>query len=70
MGMGETLVYGDATRLVPGRAMSYRLDAGGKPRLLRLNYSNYGATSLHSTPRDLAKWAGELDASQRSSAPT
>lgn len=60
LGMSETLVYGDAARLLPDRAMSYRLNAGGEVRLARLNYSNYGATSLQSTPRDLAKWAGEL----------
>jgi hypothetical protein len=29
-------------------------------RLARLNYSNYGATSLNTTPRDLAKWTREL----------
>ncbi|HEX4182627.1 MAG TPA: serine hydrolase domain-containing protein [Caulobacteraceae bacterium] len=60
LGMSETLVYGDASRLLPGRAMSYRLDREGEVRLVRLNYSNYGATSLHSTPHDLAKWAHEL----------
>jgi CubicO group peptidase (beta-lactamase class C family) len=60
VGMRETLVYGDATRLLPDRAMSYRLGAEGDVRLARLNYSNYGATSLHSTARDLARWAREL----------
>jgi CubicO group peptidase (beta-lactamase class C family) len=60
LGMGETLVYGDAARLLPDRAMSYRLNARGEVRLARLNYSNYGATSLTTTPRDLAKWAHEL----------
>ena len=60
LGMRETLVYGDASRLLAGRAMSYRLGADGDVRLARLNYSNYGATSLHTTPRDLARWADEL----------
>jgi CubicO group peptidase (beta-lactamase class C family) len=60
LGMSETLVYGDAARLLPDRAMSYRFNARREVRLARLNYSNYGATSLQSTPRDLAKWAGEL----------
>jgi CubicO group peptidase (beta-lactamase class C family) len=60
LGMRETLVYGDAARLLPDRAMSYRFNARGEVRLARLNYSNYGATSLHTTARDLAKWACEL----------
>jgi CubicO group peptidase (beta-lactamase class C family) len=60
LGMRETLVYGDASRLLPGRAMSYRLDPRGEVRLARLNYSNYGATSLATTPRDLATWSREL----------
>jgi CubicO group peptidase (beta-lactamase class C family) len=60
LGMRDTLVYGDAARLLPGRAMSYQFNSRGEVRLARLNYSNYGATSLHSTTRDLAKWAHEL----------
>jgi CubicO group peptidase (beta-lactamase class C family) len=60
LGMRETLVYGDASRLLPDRAMSYRLNAKREVRLARLNYSNYGATSLHTTARDLATWAREL----------
>ena len=60
LGMRDTLVYGDASRLLADRAMSYRLDADGTVRLARLNYSNYGATSLNTTPRDLAKWTREL----------
>lgn len=60
MGMNDTLVYGDATELVPGRAVSYALAADGTPRLARLNFSNYGATSLHTTAADLAKWSREL----------
>ena len=60
LGMRDTLVYGDASQLLQGRAMSYRLDDDGTVRLARLNYSNYGATSLNTTPRDLAKWTREL----------
>ena len=58
--MRDTLVYGDASQLLRDRAMSYRLDADGTVRLARLNYSNYGATSLNTTARDLAKWTREL----------
>jgi CubicO group peptidase (beta-lactamase class C family) len=58
LGMTDTFVYDDAGEIVRNRAMSYT--AGATPRLSRLNYNNYGATSLHSTPRDLAKWAQEL----------
>jgi CubicO group peptidase (beta-lactamase class C family) len=60
LGMRDTLVYGDASQLLRERAMSYRFDADGTVRLARLNYSNYGATSLNTTPRDLAKWTREL----------
>ncbi len=60
LGMRQTLVYGDASQLLRDRAMSYRLDAEGTVRLARLNYSNYGATSLNTTARDLAKWTREL----------
>jgi CubicO group peptidase (beta-lactamase class C family) len=60
LGMTETLVYSDATRLLRGRAMSYRVTPSGEVRLVRLNYANYGATSLNTTPRDLAKWTREL----------
>jgi CubicO group peptidase (beta-lactamase class C family) len=60
LGMADTLVYDNATELVPNRAMSYTLQSDGKVRLVRLNYNNYGATSLHTTPRDLAKWGQEL----------
>ena len=60
LGMTETLVYGDAAHVLPGRAMSYRFNRNGEVRQARLNYSNYGATSLQSTTRDLAKWAQEL----------
>lgn len=60
LGMNDTLVYADAAELVPGRAVSYSLAADGTPRLARLNYSNYGATSLHTTAADLAKWSREL----------
>jgi CubicO group peptidase (beta-lactamase class C family) len=60
LGMRDTLVYGDASRLLRDRAMSYRLEDDGTVRLARLNYSNYGATSLNTTPRDLANWTREL----------
>jgi CubicO group peptidase (beta-lactamase class C family) len=60
LGMTDTLVYDNAAELMPGRAMSYVLGADGKPRLARLNYNNYGATSLHTTARDLAKWSAEM----------
>lgn len=60
LGMAETLVYDDASELVPHRAMSYGVGPGGKVRLVRLNYHNYGATSLHTTARDLTTWAREL----------
>lgn len=60
LGMTDTFVYDNASELVPNRAMSYGVGPDGKVRLIRLNYDNYGATSLHTTARDLAKWGQEL----------
>jgi CubicO group peptidase (beta-lactamase class C family) len=60
LGMADTLIYDDASEVLPNRAMSYVLGLDGKPRLSRLNYANYGATSLTTTARDLAKWSHEL----------
>jgi CubicO group peptidase (beta-lactamase class C family) len=60
LGMRDTQVYGDASRMLPDRAMSYWIDTKDRVRLARLNYSNYGATSVHTTARDLATWAREL----------
>jgi CubicO group peptidase (beta-lactamase class C family) len=58
--MDDTLIYDDASEMLPGRAMSYAPGLDGKIRLARLNYANYGATSLHTTARDLLKWSREL----------
>src|SRR5215469_1279972 len=58
--MNSTLVYDDATEMMVNRAMSYSIDAKGLVHLDRLNYSNYGATSLHTTTHDLLKWSREL----------
>ncbi|HEX4197530.1 MAG TPA: serine hydrolase domain-containing protein [Caulobacteraceae bacterium] len=60
LGMDDTVVYGNANQLLKRRAASYGLGADGAVRLMRLNYSNYGATSLQSTPRDLLKWSREI----------
>jgi CubicO group peptidase (beta-lactamase class C family) len=60
LGMADTFVYDNAAELVPNRAMSYGVGPDGKVRLVRLNYNNYGATSLHTTARDLGKWGQEL----------
>ncbi|THD81319.1 MAG: serine hydrolase [Phenylobacterium sp.] len=60
LGMNDTLVYDDAADLLPNRAMSYSVGPAGVVRLARLNYSNYGATSVHTTTRDLLKWSREL----------
>src|SRR5262249_7265829 len=60
LGMSQTLVYDDLGELLPGRAVSYRVNDKGVVRHVRLNYSNYGATSLQTTPRDLLKWSREL----------
>ncbi len=60
LGLDETFVYDDASELVRDRAMSYVLTPDMGVKLSRLNYSNYGATSLHTTARDLLKWSREI----------
>jgi CubicO group peptidase (beta-lactamase class C family) len=60
LGMNDTAVYDNAGDVMPNRAMSYVVDAGGGVHLARLNYANYGATSVHTTARDLLKWSREL----------
>lgn len=60
LGMDDSLIYDDAGELVPGRAQSYQVMPDGTVRLRRLNYSNYGATSLFTTAGDLLKWSREL----------
>jgi len=60
LGMNDTLVYDDAAEVMPNRAMTYRTDPKGVVHLARLNYSNYGATSVHTTTHDLLKWSQEL----------
>lgn len=60
LGMNDTLIYDNARDILPNRAMSYSVDAAGVAHLARLNYANYGATSLHTTTHDLLKWSREL----------
>ena len=58
LGMNDSLIYVDAGAILPGRAQSYTATAPF--RNSRLNYSNYGATSMFSTAGDLLIWAREL----------
>lgn len=60
LGMAQTLVYDNAAELVPGRAQSYRVTPQGRAEIVRLNFDNYGATSLFTTAGDLRKWSREL----------
>lgn len=57
--MPNTFVLDDVGEIVPNRAFSY--SSAAQPRLLRLNYQTWGATSLHSNARDLSKWLQELN---------
>ncbi len=59
LGMTNTFVLDDITEIIPGRAVSYTNQAS--PRIARLNYSTWGATSLHSTAHDLSAWMQELN---------
>ncbi len=60
VGMNDSLIYDNAADIVAGRAQSYTASSTGHISHLRLNYSNYGATSLTTTAGDLQKWSQEL----------
>ncbi len=60
LGMTDTQVYDNAGDVMPNRAMSYFLDPIGVAHIARLNYANYGLTSVHTTTHDLLKWSREL----------
>lgn len=55
LGMDDTQVYDDHTRIVKGRAYSYERGPDGLRKAV-LSYANAGATSLFTTAEDLAKW--------------
>lgn len=59
LGMTDSVVYDDAAMVLRDRAMSYVVGPDGVVRLSRLNYANYGATSVTTTARDLLKWSFE-----------
>ena len=54
--MDNTFFYDDVTELVPERAESYEQGDDDRWRRSLLNFDNFGATSLHTTVRDLLKW--------------
>ena len=60
LGMKSSLIYDNAAELIPGRAQSYGLSRAGVVGLRRLNFSNYGATSMFTTAADLLKWSREI----------
>lgn len=62
LGMTNSLIYDNAAEIVPGRANSYAVSPTGTVLHRRLNYSNFGATSMITTAADLDKWAQELRA--------
>lgn len=55
LGMTHTHFHRDLDEIVPGRAQSYHPGKGGF-LAAPLNYANVGATSLFTTPGDLARW--------------
>lgn len=58
--MDRMFFYDDATEVVPERAQSYdKNDSGGWSREI-LSLSTVGATSLHTTASDFAKWANNF----------
>ena len=63
LGMDETQIYDDHTRIVPGRAYSYRADGDGFEKAV-LSYANAGATSLFTTAEDMARWLRNMGSGQ------
>ena len=56
LGMADTYLKDDHTRVVPGRALGYRVGAGGAFHLAGGNSEIVGQGNVMSTIRDLAKW--------------
>lgn len=56
LGMSSTHMHADHEHVVPGRAYSYRGSQEQGWRNAVLSYANAGATSLFTTPGDLALW--------------
>ena len=55
LGMDHTCIKTAYTQVIPGRAYSYDDDGEGTFTYHPINYSAYGATSLHTTVHDLMK---------------
>lgn len=60
LGMQDTQVYENYTRIVPGRAYSYGRSENGYGKR-NLNASVVGPTSVLSSAKDLTKWAHNFD---------
>ncbi len=58
LGMNDSHIHDDHQLIVKNRAYSYSPRPEGGYKKSVLNYANYGATSLFTTARDLAKWMG------------
>ena len=56
LGMTNTFIREKYDQIIPNRAMSYIDCLDGTFRWKPLNFSNEGATSLHTTAADLIKW--------------
>jgi CubicO group peptidase (beta-lactamase class C family) len=56
LGMSDTHFHDDHREIVPGRAYSYARTATGGYQHAVLSYATVGATSLHTTALDLARW--------------
>ncbi len=56
LGMDKTFIRSRFSDLVKNRALSY-IETREGFKWLPLNFSNWGATSLHTTARDFLKWA-------------
>ncbi len=62
LGMTNTLVNVDHEEIIPNKASSYYQSEDRTIKNSRLSYSNIGATSMHSTAIDMAKWLQNFDA--------
>jgi CubicO group peptidase (beta-lactamase class C family) len=62
LGMGSTHFHNDHSEIVPGRTHAYeQRDNGAGWRISLPVFDTTGATSLHTTVEDLARWVGRLE---------
>jgi CubicO group peptidase (beta-lactamase class C family) len=70
LGMNSTHFHNDHSEIVPGRTHAYEPRDGGGWRISLPVFDTTGATSLHTTVEDLARWVVRLEQWQAAGDPT